>query len=85
MTFVAWCIRDHGFDYRIVRRHGGIAFFPLWESGKLIWTPNKNYYSGTLIEKNAGDYSVFADKAANQIITAAKSAMGEEPSCKATG
>ena len=29
--------------------------------------------------------SVFVDKAVNQIITATESAMGEEPSCKATG
>ena len=35
--------------------------------------------------KNAEKPSVFVDKAVNQIVTAAESAMGEEPSCKATG
>ena len=35
--------------------------------------------------KNAESLSVFVDKAVNQIITATESAMGEEPSCKATG
>ena len=35
--------------------------------------------------KNAAIRSVFVDKAVNQIITATESAMGEEPSCKATG
>ena len=34
--------------------------------------------------KNPGNGSVFVDKAVNQIITAAESAMGEKPSCKAT-
>lgn len=33
---------------------------------------------------NAESLSVFVDKAVNQIITAAESAMGEKPSCKAT-
>ena len=59
MTFGAWCIRDYGFDYRDVRRHGGIAFFPLWESGKLVWTANRNYRSERLMEKNARDYPDF--------------------------
>ena len=36
-------------------------------------------------KKNPGNRSVFVDKAVNQIITAAESAMGEKPSCKATG
>ena len=29
LTFGAWCVRDFGFDYRGVRAHGGLAFFPL--------------------------------------------------------
>jgi hypothetical protein len=35
--------------------------------------------------KKAENLSVFVDKAVNQIIIAAESAMGEKPSCKATG
>ena len=37
-----------------------------------------------LFGKSAEKPSVFVDKAVNQIITAAESAMGEKPSCKAT-
>lgn len=29
LTFGAWCDRDYGFEYADVRRHGGIAWFPL--------------------------------------------------------
>ena len=35
-------------------------------------------------KKNPGNRSAFVDKAVNQIITAAESAMGEKLSCKAT-
>ena len=41
LTFGAWCDRDYGFAYADVRRHGGIAWFPLLTAeGKLRWTPN---------------------------------------------
>lgn len=59
MTFGAWCIRDYGFDYTDVRRHNGIAFFPLLENGKLIWIQNSAYRSATLIEKIARPYPEF--------------------------
>lgn len=59
MTFGAWCIRDYGFDYRDVRRHGGIAFFPLVGENGLVWTENGRYSSGRLIEKEARDYADF--------------------------
>ena len=60
MTFGAWCVRDYGFDYRDVRRHGGIAFFPVFtEDGKIEWIENGAYSSGTLIEKNAREYFDF--------------------------
>ena len=36
-------------------------------------------------KKNTEKTSVFVGKAVKQITTANKSAMGEEPSCKATG
>jgi hypothetical protein len=38
-----------------------------------------------LEKEKAHNGSVFVDKAVNQIITAAESAMGEKQSCKATG
>lgn len=59
MTFGAWCIRDYGFDYVDVRRHNGIAFFPIWENGKLIWVKNEAYHSANLIEKQARPYPEF--------------------------
>lgn len=59
MTFGAWCVRDYGFDYKDVRRHGGIAFFPLLEGGRLTWIKNERYRSGTLIEKPARTYPDF--------------------------
>ena len=36
------------------------------------------------VKKKPCNHSVFVDKAVNQIITAAESAMGEKLSCKAT-
>ncbi|MCD7722449.1 MAG: glucose-6-phosphate isomerase [Clostridiales bacterium] len=59
MSFGAWCVRDYGFDYYDVRRHKGIAFFPIWEHGKLIWIQNPTYRSANLIEKNARTYKDF--------------------------
>lgn len=59
MTFGAWCIRDYGFDYKDVRRHGGIAFFPTIGENGLVWTRNDRYASGNLIEKGARSYADF--------------------------
>lgn len=44
LTFGAWCDRDYGFVYDGVRRHGGLAWFPLLEpSGQLRWQANDAY------------------------------------------
>lgn len=59
MTFGAWCVRDYGFDYKDVRRHSGIAFFPLLQDGKLVWVRNEKYRSGKLLEKPARTYEDF--------------------------
>ena len=59
MTFGAWCVRDYGFDYADVRRHKGIAFFPVFWDGKLLWKRNEAYRSGTLTEKAAREYPEF--------------------------
>ena len=59
MTFGAWCVRDYGFDYRDVRRHGGIAFFPVFDDKKIKWIENGAYCSGKLIEKDAREYRDF--------------------------
>lgn len=59
MSFGAWCVRDYGFEYSEVRRHNGIAFFPLWEGERLVWVRNPAYRSGTLVEKDARTYPEF--------------------------
>lgn len=48
MTFGAWCIDDYAFEYKEVRAHSGIAFFPIVEDGKLTWIKNEKYHTGTL-------------------------------------
>lgn len=58
LTFGAWCDRDYGFAYADVRRHGGIAWFPLLTAeGKLRWTPNPAYHTSQLTIKPPRDYS----------------------------
>ena len=59
MTFGAWCVRDYGFDYRDVRRHGGIAFFPKIGGEGLTWEKNPEYSGGCLFEKHARTYGDF--------------------------
>ena len=59
MSFGAWCVRDYGFEYESVRRHRGIAFFPLWQGEDLVWVKNPTYRGGTFLEKNARPYPEF--------------------------
>ena len=35
MAFGAWCDREYGFDYRGVRAHGGLAWFPIIRGCKI--------------------------------------------------
>lgn len=63
MAFGAWCIRDYGFDYKGVRAHGGLAYFPIVGSDRSIqWICNKQYDSKEITEKNAREYSEFGLK-----------------------
>ena len=58
LTFGAWCVRDFGFDYRGVRAHGGIAFFPLFgDDGSLRWEKNQAYGACQLVEKGPEQYA----------------------------
>lgn len=59
MVFGAFCVRDYGFDYDDVRRHHGLAFYPLLREGGLIWLPNSSYRPSQLIEKKPGRYVPF--------------------------
>lgn len=59
LTFGAWCDRDYGFEYAGVRRHQGIAWFPVYNGqNELEWLPNPRYQlSSELILKKPGDYA----------------------------
>lgn len=56
MTFGAWCVRDYGFDYKAVRKHGGIAYFPIATKQGLVWEANTSYQGGELVIKKARTY-----------------------------
>lgn len=59
MTFGAWCVRDYGFEYQSVRKHKGIAYFPIIEKGRISWSVNPAYHGGKLIEKRTRTYEDF--------------------------
>lgn len=60
LTFGAWCVRDFGFDYKGVRAHGGIAFFPVFGAdGSLVWERNPAYATCELVEKSPASYPQF--------------------------
>lgn len=49
MVFGAWCDRQYGFVYDGVRRHGGLAWFPVAAgAGKIDWRANPAYGPSTL-------------------------------------
>ena len=53
MSFGAWCVRDYGFDYKGVRAHNGIAWFPVFDpDGALVWKKNAKYSDCELIVKS---------------------------------
>lgn len=44
MAFGAWCVRDYCFDYKGIRAHKGIAWFPTFdENGTIRWERNPAY------------------------------------------
>lgn len=60
MAFGAWCIRDYAFEYEEVRKHGGLAFYPILNADStIVWQKNPNYRSAELIEKGAREYPEF--------------------------
>jgi glucose-6-phosphate isomerase len=57
LTFGAWCDRDYGFVYDGLRRHNGIAWFPVFGSNDQIeWLANPAYKPSELIIKPPGKY-----------------------------
>lgn len=59
LTFGAWCVRDFGFDYNDVRKHKGIAWFPIVEKNQIEFIANENYEKSNLIIKEPREYKEF--------------------------
>ena len=63
LTFGAWCDLDYGYEYEKVRKHKGLAWYPiLQDNNELNWVKNENYDLTTLIRKRPNDYSEFGIK-----------------------
>jgi glucose-6-phosphate isomerase len=57
MVFSAWCDRQFGFVYDGVRKHGGLAWFPVLDSDNRIhWRPNPSYRASELTSHAARTY-----------------------------
>lgn len=69
MTFGAWCVRDYGFEYKEVREHHGIAFFPIVKDGNITWEINKSYTNASLQVQPAVHYPQFGLEAGVPIYT----------------
>ena len=60
MVFGAWCVRDYGFDYRDVRKMGGLSYFPIInEKEEITFEPNETYGKTKLIIKEPREYIEF--------------------------
>ncbi|MDR3260379.1 MAG: glucose-6-phosphate isomerase [Tannerella sp.] len=58
LTFGAWCDREYGFVYDGVRRHKGIAWFPVYnDRNELEWQANPQYHPSGLICKKPAAYT----------------------------
>lgn len=77
MTFGAWCVRDYGFEYKEVRAHGGIAYFPVMKEERLCWEANPAYAGGELIVKRARGYGDFGLTPGEPVY----SQFAKEPDC----
>ncbi|MEG1884477.1 MAG: glucose-6-phosphate isomerase family protein, partial [Clostridia bacterium] len=69
MTFGAWCVRDFGFDYTDVRKHGGVAWFPVVENKELQFVKNPQYTTERVIVKSPRLYTEFGLEAGKPIYT----------------
>lgn len=56
MVFGAWCERQYGFVYDGVRRHGGLAWFPLLRDGRVSWQANQRYSESSLVVRGPRSY-----------------------------
>lgn len=67
MVFGAWCVRDYGFDYKAVKEHHGIAYFPKVQGDRIVWEKNPSYTGGSLAVKNARTYEDFSIRTGKSI------------------
>jgi len=57
MAFGALCDRQYAFEYAAIRRHHGLAWFPVFRNGdRITWERNPHYNPSTLVERVARDY-----------------------------
>ena len=57
LVFGAWCDRQYGFDYKEMRQHHGLAWFPLVDSrADICWERNPNYHRSELVLREAREY-----------------------------
>ncbi|MFB9273865.1 glucose-6-phosphate isomerase family protein [Cohnella cellulosilytica] len=60
LAFGAWCDREYGFEYDGVRRHRGLAWYPLLDAaGRLDWSRNERYAYRPLAIKRPEPYEEF--------------------------
>ena len=70
LTFGAWCDRAYGFEYDDVRKHKGLAWFPILSpSGKIEWKKNDNYNACEIIVKIPEPYLQFNIESGKPIYT----------------
>lgn len=70
LTFGAWCVRDYGFDYKDVRDHKGLAYYPILNKDHSIdWVKNENYEGQELIVKSPRRYEEFSIEKGKSIYT----------------
>lgn len=59
MLFGAWCVRDYGFEYKEIREHGGVAYFPKVKDEKIVFEPNPSYHTSDFKIVEARSYPEF--------------------------
>jgi len=59
LVFGAWCVRDYGFDYKDVRAHGGLAYYPILHDDELEWRHNPAYTPESFVIKKPRHYVEF--------------------------
>ncbi len=70
LTFGAWCDREYGFEYEEIRRHNGLAWFPvILKDGEMGWERNPNYLDSELIIKTPESYSELGIEPGKSIYT----------------